>query len=352
MTELTKEKYDKLFENNEKNALERAWLNRDFEITHYWKRATYFWTFIALAFAGYFTLVGTSNYDIVQKRFPQLELVLICLGFVFSLAWLLANFGSKKWQKNWEKHIVELEDSQTGPLYKTVYNKRSYSVSKINIRVNFVVIFIWLLLGGNFLTNNYEFGISDIDYFTTFCVGITALFSIDMIFWGGKSNSKYFKKREPFFNDYKCKNYMKENVKILASRKTDAMEGWAWICPTLITENGFYKIINKSTKKEVTCYLRIIDDNYISEYKTGNTLTLKKDDKSIVLNEFYRKKIGVENTNTKFSLEIKKAGWYFEYLSFEFSHPNPYVRQSSRLTLISFCIGIIALGLTLLTIIR
>ena len=51
-------------------ALERAWKNRDFEIEHYWKRATYFWTFTAATFLGYFTVLTkvdnkSSEYDLV-----------------------------------------------------------------------------------------------------------------------------------------------------------------------------------------------------------------------------------------------------------------------------------------------
>ena len=100
-------------------ALERAWQNRDFEIDKYWSRAAYFWAFIASAFAGY---ISTANSDNL-KKFPELPFIIICLGLVFSVAWLLVNIGSKKWQENWEKHIDMLEDEVTGPLYKTVLNK-------------------------------------------------------------------------------------------------------------------------------------------------------------------------------------------------------------------------------------
>lgn len=146
---------------------------------------------------------------------------------------------------------------------------------------------------------------------------------------------------------------MKKNIKILASIKTDAMEGWVWICPTLISENGFYKIENLDTNKKVFCYLRIVDENFVSQYNSSQrTFKLNKEDNSVVINEFYRKKLGIAKANMDYNLEITEAGWYSKYLSFEFSHPNPYVRQSSRLTLISFFIGIIALGLTIWTIIK
>ncbi|MCD8739374.1 hypothetical protein LT679_02060 [Mucilaginibacter roseus] len=125
-------------------ALERAWHNRDFEIEKYWSRATYFWAFIAATFAGYIAVMAS---DKIEQQFQtELAFIIICMGIVFSVSWLMVNIGSKKWQENWEKHIDMLEDAVTGPIYKTVWNKRAFSVSKINIYVSGFVIGIWLLL--------------------------------------------------------------------------------------------------------------------------------------------------------------------------------------------------------------
>lgn len=72
MKELSPKKYRKLFKKKVEGALERAWLNRDFEISHYWKRAAYFWTFIAVDFAGYFALLNSYQSD--QKNEKQVRL--------------------------------------------------------------------------------------------------------------------------------------------------------------------------------------------------------------------------------------------------------------------------------------
>lgn len=127
-------------------ALERAWKNRDFEIEHYWKRATYFWTFIAATFLGYFTVL--TKVDHKSSEYDLVLFVLVCLGLVFSVGWVLVNLGSKKWQENWEAHIDLLEDNVTGPLYKTVKQDevKSYSVSKVNLLVSKFVLSIWLIL--------------------------------------------------------------------------------------------------------------------------------------------------------------------------------------------------------------
>lgn len=130
---------------------------RKFEIELYWKRATYFWALIAVAFAGYFSILASQH--ISNKFF--LSLIVSCIGLVFTFAWFLSSRGSKYWQENWENHLDLLEDNITGPLYKTVLERPegsnnvverlvtgplSVSVSKINQWVCFFVIFSWVTL--------------------------------------------------------------------------------------------------------------------------------------------------------------------------------------------------------------
>lgn len=132
-------------------ALTHALDIRKFEIDLYWKRATYFWAFIAATFTGYFALSNNSNAN-------SKNLVLVCfLGFLFSMSWYLVNRGSKFWQDNWERHVDYLEDDIIGPLYKIAKNPEScyickpmqeypFSVSKINLLLSIAVTIIWLAL--------------------------------------------------------------------------------------------------------------------------------------------------------------------------------------------------------------
>lgn len=125
-------------------ALERAWKNRDFEIDKYWSRATYFWAFIASAFAGYLGILASDKIEVNLKQ--TYTFMLACIGLIFSVAWIFVNKGSKKWQENWEKHIDMLEDYVTGPIYKTTITERGYSVSKINLRVSEFIFGVWAIL--------------------------------------------------------------------------------------------------------------------------------------------------------------------------------------------------------------
>jgi hypothetical protein len=139
-------------------ALDQAYDQRKFEIELYWKRATYFWTFIGAAFVGYAAFLNGSSPHLMGA------LVMSQVGLVFTVAWYLVNRGSKYWQENWENHVALLEDDVTGPIYKMCAERdpddeasetwdgrwtspQPRSVSKINTIVSMYVIGIWIALG-------------------------------------------------------------------------------------------------------------------------------------------------------------------------------------------------------------
>jgi hypothetical protein len=156
--EITPEEYAAAFKGKEAEALKQALDIRKFEIELYWKRATYFWTFIGATMAGFLAVQASS----AQNK-QDLAVILSCLGMVFSFAWVCVNRGSKFWQENWEKHVDVLEDKVTGPLYKIVMSRNtmskfgekaihfvtgpsSISVSKVNQIISLYVFILWVCL--------------------------------------------------------------------------------------------------------------------------------------------------------------------------------------------------------------
>ncbi len=135
----------------------RAWEAKNFEIYNYWKRANYFWAFQVASFAGYFSVYGSKYF----KENTEVLYCLICIGFITGIAWSLINKGSKAWQRNWESHVVMLEDWVTGPLYKTVSVSNTFSVSKINEIVSHFISVVWIILGIKYFTNYITFEIVD-----------------------------------------------------------------------------------------------------------------------------------------------------------------------------------------------
>ena len=94
-------------------ALKVALDTRKFEIELYWKRATYFWAFIATSFTAYFLLLNSNN--IANNKF--FTIIISLIGYLFSLGWYFVNCGSKYWQENWEQHVANLEQPYIGTLF-------------------------------------------------------------------------------------------------------------------------------------------------------------------------------------------------------------------------------------------
>lgn len=131
-----------------KAALKRAYELRDFEIEHYWKRATYFWAFQVAIFAA-FGLLWKEETGTKPGTNPVI-VVLAGLGILMALANALSARGSRFWQNNWEKHIDILEDEIEGRLYKIVWlsdGKVAFSVSRVNQYLSDYFVVFWGLVG-------------------------------------------------------------------------------------------------------------------------------------------------------------------------------------------------------------
>lgn len=175
-------------------ALSYALDIRKFEIELYWKRATYFWAFIAAAFAAY-----ALTYKAAAYHEPWLSLIFSSLGLVFSFAWYLVNRGSKFWQNNWERHVDLLEDMTLGPLYKIVAinpgnnpftDAKQFSVTKINQILSLFVTFFWLVL---FVKSVGPVGLHlEIDIFKSLTIALT-LAALLILWKFGRPSTKHAK---------------------------------------------------------------------------------------------------------------------------------------------------------------
>ncbi len=149
------EKYRRTFDPHAEDALNLALEIRKFEIELYWKRATYFWAFLAVILGAYLALLTAKDLPCDQRG--EILLTISCLGLVFSVAWYFVNRASKFWQENWEGHVDLLEDSINGPLYKTIVRREglsffslngpyTFSVSKINQLLSLFIVVLFFLL--------------------------------------------------------------------------------------------------------------------------------------------------------------------------------------------------------------
>jgi hypothetical protein len=172
-------------------AYKKAWECRDFEIDKFWSRSAFFWGFIVLIFTGYLTVI-TKEHNSFYVQIEYLDLYLMLLGFLFTLAWLLVIKGSKAWQENWEAHIDHLENFISGPLYKTVwYSKQNkfYSVSKINEILALITLLLWVGIFCQYISQYkicipflYQNWCKDTNWHITLSIFITIVFSIVLCF--------------------------------------------------------------------------------------------------------------------------------------------------------------------------
>ena len=161
--EITKDEYEKEFSMCSKTdmtsisdkhieAIKVALDMRKFEIELYWKRAGYFWLFMAAVLTGYFTV--ESGKDGINWA---LSFLLAAIGLIIAITFYFANKGSKFWQLNWERHVDLLEDKYMGPLYKCLcVSKRMskidpskeycFSVSKLNQVLVGAFVMLWSVL--------------------------------------------------------------------------------------------------------------------------------------------------------------------------------------------------------------
>lgn len=138
---------------NLSQAAQIALDTRKFEIELYWKRATYFWTFISADIAA-FALIYARMESSVERS--ALMALFSFLGILFSVGWYFVNRGSKYWQENWEDHIGFLITKEAGPIFKYRKNPRDkftkfngaypFSVSKVNQFLSGMTSIFWFII--------------------------------------------------------------------------------------------------------------------------------------------------------------------------------------------------------------
>ncbi len=190
-----------LVQNKYEKAYKTASDIRKFEIDLFWKRAAFFWAFIAAVYTAYYHVL-TKIYVIKCEHTTLYThgtiplLVLSGLGLFFCFSWLLSSIGSKHWQENWENHLDLLEDNVTGPLYKTYRAGTAFSESKITIAAGWIVtvcsyvLFIYefsqmLLIKSSFTNRQTLFYIN----FSFAVIIAVCLYSYSVIVTGNTNNS-------------------------------------------------------------------------------------------------------------------------------------------------------------------
>jgi len=131
-------------------------------------------------------------------------------------------------------------------------------------------------------------------------------------------------------------------LKVFASLSEDINNGWVWVPESLVDERVVVRIKNKESGKVVFCEALQIGNNFLSRYNTNNrTHPVTDIDGSIVINEWYRKKLGITVTQTEVKFEVTKKDNPWGHLNATLQHPQIVVRLSMELAILGFVLGLL-----------
>ena len=150
---------------------DRLYQCRDFELSSFWQKSVFLFGFLSLCFAGYGALVAQvvdndTNPDSISYIYQYMCGVSM-LGIILSVVWIYMMKGSKAWYEVYEKAIYEIEceifKSGNSKYIEGVWANKmrgdfgvgffgvkggSFSPSKINIIIGWVMLGIWIIVSG------------------------------------------------------------------------------------------------------------------------------------------------------------------------------------------------------------
>jgi len=137
---------------------------------------------------------------------------------------------------------------------------------------------------------------------------------------------------------------------VLASLYDDLNQGWIWITSSGFEPRSIVKIKNKKSGDVTYCECLKIDKNYRTIYNNPPRKDIEHHNHTITMNQWYRKRLGIAETNYIYDLEIKPANCFYGKLRANFQHPQIVVRLATLLALFSIILGILSMILGIISI--
>jgi hypothetical protein len=137
-------------------------------------------------------------------------------------------------------------------------------------------------------------------------------------------------------------------LRVFASLVEDLNQGWVWLPEKTVSERAVVKIKNLDSGKVIYCEALQLGENYLHRYNT-NDRTFKITDKNstIVANEWYRRKLQIENTYDSVEFDISKCENPYGHLRACLDNPQIVIRLATELGIISVILGLISLTIAL-----
>jgi hypothetical protein len=136
---------------------------------------------------------------------------------------------------------------------------------------------------------------------------------------------------------------------VFAALHEDTNAGWVWIGTKHGSHRPTIRLKNTTNGKSVFCEALHIEDNFKSRYNSQRTtLPISVVATSIVMNEWYRQRLGIGETQQSIDFDVRSANNWIGRFRANIAHPQVLVRQAMWLALLSVLLGGLSLGLALL----
>lgn len=122
-------------------------------------------------------------------------------------------------------------------------------------------------------------------------------------------------------------------------------EGWVWLSNHGYAPRSIIKIKNNSNGDVVYCEALEIDDNFTQEYNQTPRIDIDPAEKTIIMNGWYRKRLGGIETKKSHDLDVSEANSFLGRFRASIGHPQIVVRLATWLGVISVALGIVGICL-------
>lgn len=130
-------------------------------------------------------------------------------------------------------------------------------------------------------------------------------------------------------------------LRVFASLADDINNGWVWVPENVVVQRNVIKLQNLDSGKTVFCEALQIGENFISRYNDAEkTFRITDKDKAIVINEWYRNKLGITKTQQEHGFKITVTDNPWGHIRASLHHPQIVVRISIELAILGVLLGV------------
>lgn len=120
-------------------------------------------------------------------------------------------------------------------------------------------------------------------------------------------------------------------------------EGFVWLQKKELPNRGIVKILNEKSGKSIFCEALEIEQNFLNKYnaESSRRIKIKDPESSIVLNGWYRVRLGDISTKCQYPLQICSANTPYGQIRACMQHPQVVVRVAVCLGILSLFLGVL-----------